>query len=464
MKKEKMNEPNIEKKQESRQILIPKHIWISLLGLFLVMMIVISVSAHQAYQQPVQTTESYPTVSYTSISKYDYTAFLQNNTVYNKTELSPGEGIIFKKLVNSINGSYQYTFQIDQPAVINISVIVKAVIQTDIWTKSYIIYPMNTSVGTGRSHSINAFFPINFMFYDAVVKLINEETGINAQSPQLSITSYTTVVARTENDTIYESSNPELTMTLNQKTVEFSEQLSQQKSKRELQNRIIDHPEVIELRKTRSYSLIFMSIVLVAFVSLIGIQPSTVSQYDRKLEKMMKKYGDWIIKADTNPIDKKSKKIRILSIDELSRISEGLSKPIFHYQRKNKSHVFLVMDNERIYQYTFTADEKKSRSVSTFFNWDFLHKSKIPWMFYKSKSKPVISTKEQQKVIGKTVTCKKCKSSFHIQEEGSNKTMLIQMPCPHCGHLQRISLKKPMRLKNKIKLLFHKDKSTPSAN
>jgi len=357
----------IKVRSKSGRIQLPQTLWFSIIGVLIIILIISAVTANMAYQEPTETKETYTTLTYSSGSRYSYTAYLDENTVYNKTQLTPGEGILFKKLVNNITGSHQFTFQLSQSATITTTQTIEAIIQTDLWTKTYTLVSSKSSQTVGTRHIVNEEFPINFQFFDTILSTINEETGINAPNPILIIKSSVAVTAKTQNDTIYDSFNPEITMSLNQKTIEFSETLSQQQSGARTATKTIDHPEVLQMRQTRTIITIAVLLILIIFVIIVRIKPSTLSATERQLHKIQKKYGEWIVTADTNPIDPLSKTISISTIDQLSRISEDLGKPMIHYQKNGSANIFLVIDDDHIYKHELGKQTEGERQFSLFF-------------------------------------------------------------------------------------------------
>lgn len=464
-KKNSKNQNKKEHKKRFEQIPLPKTIWLSLFFILIFMILLATVSANMAYQEPTETIQTYTTLRYNGNSRYSYTANLVNNTVYEKTQLRPGEGIIFKQLVTNITGSHQYTFEINQPATINITQSIQAIVKTDLWTKSYPLVPLNSTVTIGTKNQILATFPINYQFYDEIIKTINEETGMNAPNPVLIFRSSISVTAKlSNNNTIYEYLQPELTMSLSQKTIEFSDVLTQQHADRQTDSKIINHPEVFELRENRLYTLIFMIVVFGFYGVFTKMEPTRISAEEKELNRIQKKYGEWIVQSHNSPFDTTSKKITLNSMKELSRLSEELGKPMIHYVKRNKKNVFLVIDNNHIYQYPLSVSDEFDYGLISKFNstiTSFLNKTND---ILSSSNKPIPSEAQKTIHMTKTVKCKHCKSSFTIQEETKNKTKGIITPCPHCGFVQYITLKQPWSILQKIKHVILDRKKVTSTN
>lgn len=357
-------------KSKYHRIRVPQTMWLAILGVIIVLILAISATTLMAYQEPTSSQERNTILTYSSHSQFDYVANLIENTVYNKTILRPGEGIIFKQIVDSLNGSHQYRFQISESAHIQTTYSLTAIIRTDIWTKTYTLVPRQTSNSTGTRHTLNHDFPIDYRFYDSILSTINQETGITAPNPRLLLRASVSVTARTDEKTITDSFSPEITMSLDRRTIEFSDILSMQKSGSETETVTIHHPEVEQKQQNRLYITLFSVFILPGFFLTMKIKPSETSALEKRLHKVKKKYGEWLVTAESNPVDPLSKTIDIADIDELSRISEDLGKPMIHYQRNPLTNIFLVVDDTLIYRHKLSVDERKEKDFFSFFQQD----------------------------------------------------------------------------------------------
>ncbi|MDG6229769.1 MAG: DUF5305 family protein, partial [Candidatus Thermoplasmatota archaeon] len=344
-------------KMNFKRITLSQTLWFSILALLIVIMLISMVTTNMAYQQPTSTKETQTILTYSSSSQFDYISRLYNNTVYNKTTLRPGEGIIFKQIVENITGTHQSRFQISESATISMTYSLTAIIQTGIWTKSYTLVPTQTSNTAGTRLTITESFPIDYRFFDTILTTINQETGITAPNPILLLRASISISARTADHTIVDSFQPEITMSLNQKTIQFSDILSMQKSGSKTETIDIEHPEIEEMRQNNLYITIAIIIILVGYLIVTKRKPTEISIVEQQLKKIKKKYGEWLVTAESNPVDPLSKTISIASIDELSRISEDLGKPMIYYPKNDSANTFYVIDDDHIYQHELLIDE-----------------------------------------------------------------------------------------------------------
>ena len=346
-------------KTKMRRIRLPEKIWLVVVGFLLIAFIFSTYTTIAAYQVPTMKDESYTKLSYSSSGKYNYVVELKNNTVYNKTKLAPNEGIIFKQIVNDINASMTYTFQIDQNADISGTYSIQAIVQTDLWTKIYTVVPSKSFNSNGRNCRFEQYFPIDYSFYDSVVSTINSEIGLNAPNPILIIKCPIAVNAKTADTTIYETFEPEITVSLNQKTIEISDILSLQKTgSRSGTRQVFDQGVVDNRNNWTGYTII--SLVFVLFFSLATKgEIATISKQEILLKKIQKKYGEWMVETKAKPVRLNTKVIPVSSLDDLSKVGEELGKPILHYTSEFNNdffHSFYVVDENSAYEYILKTE------------------------------------------------------------------------------------------------------------
>jgi len=334
---------------------LSRNIWLTIFAILICLFIISTLFTINLYQQPISAKETKKVLNYTSSSQFDYITKLKNNTVYNKTYLHPNEGIIFKQIVENISGIHHYRFQINKTSTITISYSLSALIKTELWTKTFTLIPSKTIIQNGTVNAFTETFPIDYKFFDSVLTNINDEIGITAPNPILLIRASITVSAKNAEYEIYESYTPEITMSLNQKTIDFSEILSTTQSGSRTRLISIDNPGVIEARSNSFLSSIGFMIIIIIFTLFTKIESSNQSIIDKKIKKIRKKYGEYIVDLDeiSSSLYKDQKKISVKNIEDLVKISEEIGKPIFRFFKENK-HIFYVNDEHIFYTYIFS--------------------------------------------------------------------------------------------------------------
>ena len=337
---------------------LPKSIRIVTIVILTLLFVFSTYSIYAAYQEPTTTEESYPAVNYSSTGRFNYIVYLKNNTVYNKTQLKPGEGKIFKQILESINLSFIYSLNVDTNADIYTTYSMQAAINTDLWTKKYNLIDFTELTNTGKSINFNESLEINYSYYEKIWVQINEETGLTATNPSLEITCNIYTTATTNEGDLSTSLSPTISFSLAGKTIEVSEDLSQTKTGSINKLNIISHPEVIDQRNNSLFLMILFLILLIVFFVFTKNKIETISEFKRMINRIRKKYGEWMVESSSNPLDPTMKIIQVKTMDDLSKVGEELGKPIISYNKGADRHEFYVVDNSVSYKYELKSDEK----------------------------------------------------------------------------------------------------------
>jgi hypothetical protein len=330
-----------------------------ILGLIGILLLFSAVNTYRAYQTPTTTQQVTPLLQYNHTGQYDYTVYLKNNTVYNTTSLRPGIGTYFTKLITHINASFSYTFQIDKDATITGEYTLQASIQTNLWTKTYLLVPRTSFNAQGRTARFTTLFPVNCTSYEELLAKINEETGVPAQSPKLIIQCTVVVYATTANATSSSVFSPSINVSLNQKTLEFSKNLTSYLPGVVTTNSTVTHEEVPTQRILwTALSLIFLaSMPLFMFITTSRTPPENDTH--KELRKIKKKYGEWIVETTTRPEQPKTQVISVKSLEDLSKVSEELGKPILLYESPDeKEYRFYILEDSLMYEYELKLEDK----------------------------------------------------------------------------------------------------------
>ena len=342
---------------------IPKTIRLAILVVITLVLIFSAYTAYAAYKKPTTAEQTTVTTRYGQKGTFDYIVYLKSNTVYNKTKLLPGEGVYFKQIVDHINASFTYTFNIDNDAAISGSCSIQAKIQTDQWTKTYTLVPSKAFTVNGRTASIKLSFPINYSFFEDILTKINAETGITATSPSLTITSNSYISVKTSEKTFTDSLIFPITVSLNDKIIKISDALSQY-TPGEITKKVsvFDQGIVDERNNWTMYSFVF-AVIFVAFGLITTNDTKKLSEIEKTIRKIKKKYGEVIVDVDRLPIVLGRADIEVATLDDLIKISEELGKPVIHHKSdlsvgQEEKHSFHVLDKDIHYEYTLKTDEK----------------------------------------------------------------------------------------------------------
>jgi|WetSurMetagenome_2_1015567.scaffolds.fasta_scaffold112066_2 hypothetical protein len=328
---------------------------ILLMSLFAVLM---------AYQTPATTSETTTVAHYTQTGSYTYRVYLKNNTLYDASFLLPGQGEYFKQIIDGINASITYTYQSNRSGGINGNYSIDAEIKTDLWTKKYPLTEPTPFSSNNQTATITQQFLVNSSFYDQIVGQINTETGVIAPNPLLIIHTNIILSQATDQGTIHAQLSPELSMTLTQKTLDISENLTSSKTGALSRQTTQYHEAVIMQKNIFTVVAVSVAIILCAVLMFTKSKPDEKNETERTIKRIYKKNGDWIVKTLTPPPTALQHLLRLASIEDIIKIGEDLNKPLFHYIRQNPPrHLFYILDATTTYLYEISTEENTEQDA-----------------------------------------------------------------------------------------------------
>jgi hypothetical protein len=340
-----------QKTKKISRIKIQPKIRITVIVLFVVLTITTMISAFATTEQkPSSIQKTITLCSYKQTGQFNYIAHLKNNTVYGVKILIPGQGTIFKKILETIDLSFKYTFTNDCQATIKGSYTLLAQINTNLWDKEYTLIPRTNF----ENNSFEIDTPLDIFHYQNILSSINDETGTMAGKPQLNITCRVTITIQTTNKTAYEGLTSLITIPLSGNIIEINGDLTQSKNGAFTKTIIIPVPKEQHNQERNTSLLIaaifFIPIILIAVLTKNDDYKPTPTQ--RQLKKIKKKYGEWIVETNKIPKSKTMNAIPVETLDDLLKISEETGKPIIHSNtKKEEKHTFYIFDENIEYKY-----------------------------------------------------------------------------------------------------------------
>ncbi len=368
----------------------PRYIIIAVISVILIYALT---STYLAYQTPTTQRQTQTIVHYSNNGRFTYLIYLHNNTIYNKTVLYPEEGIIFTQLLDHINATFTYTYEINTTSSISGNCSILGIIQTNLWSKTFSLRPQTPFSAMGQYATATVDFPIDYAYFEQVLEEINTETGVPAQNPVLIIQSHVTITAHTNQGAVFTSFFPAFNLTLGQRTIDVSKNLISSDPGSLTKTITIETPNIQSQRNNWSIISIITLLGLASVVLFTASPVETKTNTVTEVKKIKKKYNEWIVEADEHPDAAEARIVSIKSIQDLAKIGEELGKPIIHYSPKNendKNNTFYVIDETVFYEYVL---------------------------------KPAESSK-------KSTTCPQCGATIDYEENAGRK---VTLRCPNCG-------------------------------
>ena len=348
---------------KNKRVSIDRNIWLGLMILLILLLIISAYSAFGVYIQPTTKKETHmvPICSYTQIGTYDFNVYLIDNTLYKEdTVLKLGYASIFKKLIDHVDASFKYRLYADQLITIKGTYKLEAQIQSELWSKTYTIIPVTSFIGANTT-TFDIEFPFDITAYEEIVYQIEHETGIIAKYPTLILKCTILTCANKSTEKKLESFTPTIQLPLSNEIVEFQGDLITK------QDSIIASIKTIttqlDTSKQRTYWTIAIMVLLIMIIKFAVFTKTKVKKLtvaEKILRKIKKKYGEWIVETKILPKPNESNIISLNSFEDLFKISEEISKPIFYCKTASSpkvSHIFYLFDEGIHYKYKLSATE-----------------------------------------------------------------------------------------------------------
>jgi hypothetical protein len=293
-----------------------------------------------------------PKFEYIHKGEYNYTVILLPSVLYeNRTILLPGE-IAYIPLVNFVNISFSYHFLIEPPTSGNITYWITYSLESPQgWRRNSTLVPLTMLTFNSSIVHFTKFFIFDITKIEKLIHAIEKETGSYAPTYNLRIIACINTIVNTGSSQIQEDFKPEMTIRF---VYQEGNYLSFEGLRHERKNAIGEYVvnDITWIKQARFGSYITLVILPIALIytALLTLRGSA-----DPLNRIMKKYRDFII--DSSKIEERKERgtiVKVKSIEDLIKLSEGIAKPIIHEQNLTK-HIFYILDND--VRYEFIIDE-----------------------------------------------------------------------------------------------------------
>jgi hypothetical protein len=314
-----------------------------------------------SYQTSETTTEWVTSYSYIQDGLFDFTISLKNNTVYDTSIITPGQDFIFKKTIDTIEGSFHYQYTGSETEIINGIYQHTITLKTDYWEKRYVIIPEQVFTFSDKTSGFNFSFPVNISFYEAIIEEINKEIGLRAQNPLLIITCDVMLSSQTSKGELSDRFSPFVQIKLGDYLLEFTEDLSQSESGFLRQEKEIYHQHIRDNKHILTVLSICCVVTLAIFI--FSTKDIVIKKHPMEImiQKWKKKYAEWLVEVENPPkLVQYTERIQLHSLEDLNRVAEEIGKPLLSYRTEMNGTVkqsFYVIDAPTVYEYSLIYDE-----------------------------------------------------------------------------------------------------------
>ncbi|MGB9778864.1 MAG: hypothetical protein ACPLW8_05615, partial [Candidatus Bathyarchaeales archaeon] len=218
--------------------------------IFALLSLISMIGVYFTHSLPTEEQKIITLCTYTQNGSYDYIAQLKPNSLYNKTTLKAGEGILYTKITELVNVTFTYTFNSSLPANITLNYSFNMYLESPRWPRrSLAEVPPTVLNFTGKSTAqLQTIQSINVTALDELKNAIDGETGTYTSEYSLVLQPVINVTAETSVGEINETFTPFMNMSFRYRTPEgdyiATEGLTQTKQGSIQQAEVSYHPEV----------------------------------------------------------------------------------------------------------------------------------------------------------------------------------------------------------------------------
>jgi hypothetical protein len=310
---------------------------------------------YYTHQLPTYETKTETLCTYQHSGIYDYTAKLKPNIIYNKTTLSPGEGILYTAIVEYINLTFTYAFN-SNPEPENIQVNHQTTIQIESpgrWPPR-ILQPAEAEEMFQLSENLNWTMQINSTKVRQFVEAIDKEIYGTTRSTtyNINIKPEIHVTANITTQAIDETFTPELTVAF-KTDAEKGNYIAIEKLQQTKPGALTETHQIpllwVQDQRTASYIATASTTIALAISAFLYIKNKPTPPPIKIIEKLTAPYKELIAKTTQKPPETKTT-IETESLEDLAKIAEILARPILH-TTTDKEHTFYIIDNNTKYQH-----------------------------------------------------------------------------------------------------------------
>lgn len=348
------------------------------IALITILIILISLSIFTIYYKvsyPGFEEQKNQLYSYNNKSLIDYKVFLNPNNLYHGNNLDEGK-LYITEFVNYIDANLNYELLGEVPADIqgeyNIIATVKGFTgegekQVNIWEKEFPIKQYQYFNTKDGKVLINENVKLNLSDYNTFVKDIKESSKINCDTVVI-LSMNVNLTGTTDKTSFNETISPSLTIPLDTPMFQI------------IESNLVDEPktvsETIQVKLPVNKNIIITSsiilfLLLVAAIILVfftQVAPEK-DKHEKELKKIFKKYGERLVALGSELTVKESmalsseikvnEPVYVYTFDDLVRISDEISKPIFYKYNSNYKEIksFFISNERERYIYNFEIEK-----------------------------------------------------------------------------------------------------------
>lgn len=282
--------------------------------------------------------------SYEQSGQYDYTVYLKPNTIYEQSQLPPGD-IFFTQLVDHISMQYQYKFNSDQSyedQQFLYSVSAKFGSE-GFWEKEIVLLP--TTITTESDFSVTFALPIDESM--AIQDTFMNETRANLTNPKLTLNVHVEPQIETDHGTLDEPFDHALAFSLDELNIKPETQLEKSVFGTLTSESAKNNRPQGQARLQRFFSGlgILISLIIIAYIIWIYYEEwKSRSEDSRDFHYAQKRLGGLFVEtAQLTPLGEKEEVIQLSSLRDLVNLADETLRPVLYSKREDGSLAFVIL-------------------------------------------------------------------------------------------------------------------------
>ena len=304
------------------------------------------------YNLPLTETRTITLSTIRHMAVYDYVVHLKNNTFYNTTTLSPGDGPIYTAITKTVDINFNYSF-ITYPPATNTSIRTDIEMELEVpekWVRVLRSHEIRRLLNLQGSSSFT--LSLNKSKLDKVVDTINGEVGIRTTTYNLNIKPIIHVLTTVHREVVSELFTPSLTISFitggDIGNIISIENLVHTKNNDQTTERTFVL-EAVETRRKDALVLTVISVIPLTFTTILYLKNRPETPARKPFQKIIAPYQELITETTEQPPDT-PQTITMNSLEDLAKAAEILARPINHIDVEGE-HLFYLIDGYTKHQY-----------------------------------------------------------------------------------------------------------------
>jgi hypothetical protein len=335
---------------------------------------------------PIKMTKSFIKISDNRVlrrgdikGKFDYQVKLVENTLFGPVILTPSPVLsdsmvrtlgstdtVFLNFIDSMRVGYNYNFTTDKKLnQTDVEVTIEAVVENPgKWTKSYTMVPPTKQQG-----DFAVEFPLDIKSFSSIFSTIQQETGVQASTQDLTLKATVHVLAKTDTESIDKTFTQSIKTDLRQGILAWTGDMKKSEPGAiEKQESIAEPATLLGLPlqwiRIGSAGVLLIAIALMLLYLIPGSRMRQLSTQKTDAKAANRKYKAMMVEVSELPEAKPGLTVLpVSSIEDLVKVSQGLLKPMHHKADKDRD-VYWVYDDSTLYEYSMlnaASDAEKEK-------------------------------------------------------------------------------------------------------